>query len=589
MPFVLLSFALLGSAWAQAPVPARHVPSSVMGELRLLENRFEIALAADCDPGRCVAQGCAYLDHQVADQPRSASLPGLGQDPGPGSAPEQAYLTQASCSFAYEDSVKAADAAALARRLGLKLSKAWTVVSVEPQQLEPLPRYLQEPAPPEPAPEPPPVEAEEEAPPPPEAWSAGRELWASLLPHFFWMIGVLLVTFAATLLIWAWRRVGRASVEEQLLLAELAAGDQAEPPTAPPSDEEDGDERFVAREDAAWAARMSALDPSAPDPELVALTGDLLRAGELPLLAKAVLRFPDTLPAAFPTDGAVAAAKLELSEYLQGVDLEALPSDADFFRALNQRALAASLASQADAQVVRSLREDFGAAGLVALIGALPPRAAALLFAMAPPDEQQELVRLLQPQQVLSLSEALLSSNRMDRAERIHLFEVVGAARAGTALPPAPAAGEVTDRGVAFDAAGALSLLLEVVPTAARAALFAQTLRRFRGSLPAWQRGILVSEMLLSLSGEERADLFLEVEVEALAGWLSLRDPDLRAQLLAGTPDALRLSVQASSAFSSRARQLSLARTGRSLLSAGFQAQLSRARRSFESVVAGEA
>src|SRR5690606_26859159 len=122
-----------------------------------------------------------------------------------------------------------------------------------------------------------------------------------------------------------------------------------------------------------------------------------LLAGELPLLAKAVLTFPETLPALFPVGGDVAAAKVALSEHLRSVDPAALPSDADLFRALDRHAISAALDTQRAARVVRSLREESGATGLVTLIGSVPARAGALLFALAPAEVQHEMVRLLSP------------------------------------------------------------------------------------------------------------------------------------------------------------------------------------------------
>ncbi len=585
---MMLLLGLANMAWAQSRVPDRQIPPTVLAELRLLENRFDIELAADCDAERCFSKGCTYIDHAVADRPRSTSLPGLGQDPGPGSVASQEYLTQARCSFAYEESVDKGDAQALARRLQSKLTKGWTVVSVDHQRLLPLPQYLQEP----PEDEPPPEEEVEEDPEimKPVEWSvsaAARELWTNLLPHFFWMIALVMVTLAGTALIWAWRRVGQQSIEEQMLLAELANG-EAVPTTegedVPPPAEPLDDAAFVEQQDAAWTTRLEALDPNDPDLELQALIRELLRSGDMPLLAKAALRFPESFPTAFPAGGEVAAAKLELAEFLKTVEPDDLPSDADFFRSLNRHALSAAVASQSDAQIVRSLREEFGAAGLAILIGRLTARPGALLFALAPADEQHEMVRLLPPQQVAEMAEMLLRSNRMDTSETAHLFDVLSAVRGGGSVPE-PQSADITDRGAEFDAVGALSVLLESVNPARRAALFGGLLARFQGSLPAWYRGILVAEMLFELSDEARADLLLEVDVETLAAWLSILDGDTRTRLLAGVPQSLRNSVQASSVFPSRPRQIALAERGRRELARGFQLQLARANLSFESIV----
>jgi hypothetical protein len=586
---------LMPPAHAEAPaVPRRQIPPAVLVELSQLESRFELALAADCDAARCFSRGCTYLDHAVVDQPRATSLPGFGLDAGPGSVVAQEYLTAAQCSFAHEPSEEPGDIQALVRRLQSRLSGGWTVVSIDSQPLQPIPGYLRQPPAEDTAPEPEPepeVEPEVE----PEEWLtmaiAGRELWHTLLPHFFWMLGLGLATLTGTALIWSWRRVGRESLEEQLMLAQLAGGEagDAGTATATVSEGEPGEPAdtaaFVAAQEAAWRARLAAVDAGTPDPELTALIGALLRAGDLPLLARAVLTFPEHLPAAFPSGGEVAAAKLELAEYLKTVDASTLPADAAFFESLNRHALSAALSSQDDARIVRSLREDFGAAGLAAFITDLPARPGALLFALSPPDKQHEVVPLLSAAQAAELAEELLRSDRMDPVESAYIFEVLQAARRDAPPPPAPNAGAVLDRGAAIDAAGALCVLLPRVSAPHRAALFGAALRRLNGSLPDWYRGIFTADMLQVLSDEARADLLLGVDVETLAAWLSVQDADTRADLIAGLPGSLRTSVAAVGGFTSRARQLALARQGRRDLADGFQRQLARSGVPFEQVV----
>ncbi|MEZ4239905.1 MAG: hypothetical protein R3F59_27895 [Myxococcota bacterium] len=298
-----------------------------------------------------------------------------------------------------------------------------------------------------------------------------------------------------------------------------------------------------------------------------------------------MLWFPDGFTAAFPSGGELAAVKLELAEYLKRVEPEALPSDAAFFRALDRHARSASLVSQRDAQIVRSLREEFGAAGLASLIAGLPPRIGALLFALAPPDEQQEMIRLLSPRQVAAMADQLLRSNRMDPAETAYVFRMLEAVRRGEPVPTAPHNAQVTDRGTAFDAPGALSALLPSMDRGYRAALFNEALERSNGSLPDWYRGIFVADMLFELHDEARTDLLLELDTEVLAAWLSVVRADTRQQLLDNLPESLRTSLQAMSVFPSRARQLQLAEQGRQALARAFQRQLARVGLPFEQVV----
>ncbi len=579
---ILLALLVAGASAQDAGPPKRTIPPSLLGDLETVQERFELALAADCDRKLCYSKGCSYVAHTVADRPPASSLPGLGAEAGPGAVVPQAWLTQARCEFAYEGSIEANDARALARRLQTKVSSGYTTVDVGSQALPPLPLALQdEPPITEPPPEPPPA-----PPPPPEPL---RELWLALLGHYFWMIGLGLVTLCAATLIWAWRRLGRESIEERALLADLereaAADKQEDEPEAveAPAASKIEDEALAGKV-AGWRLRLQVMDPLRPDPELQAMLRDLLRAGQLPLLAKAVLTFP-TLPKVFPSGGDIASSKLALGEYLKTADLAALPSDAELLEALNRHASAAALTSQRDADVVRSLREEFGSGGLVALIDEVPARAGALLFALAPSELHQELVHLLSPIQMTEMAEQLLLSNRMDPAETEHLFALLRTAGDPGSAPTAPAPADVSDRGFPFDAPGALSALLPRLSPAERAPLFATALKRFGGSLPSWYAEILVPEMLFALADEARADLLLGVDGEALAAWLSLLEPSVAEQVLAGAPGALQASVRAASGFSSRARQVALADRGRRELARGFQAQLARDHVRFEDVV----
>ena len=570
---MLVLLSLLSPSFAEAPsAPRRQVPPSVLSAVQQLEARFAMALAEDCDGDRCFSKGCTYITHSVADRPRSTSLPGLGMEPGPGSVEPQAYLTQAQCAYTYEESVESADVQALTRRLQLKMSKGWTVVSVTAQALQPLSDYVGQPPGTEVEPEPEP----QLAPPEPEELTlpmAVRELWAELLPHFAWMIAVLLGTLAATTLIWAWRRVGQASLEEQALLAQLT-----QPAPGPPDDVAmvtdigEDEQDFVQAQHAAWAARVSDEDAQA---ELRALAEELLRSGDMPLLAKAVLTFPRHFPAAFPSGAGLAEAKLQLAEYLKSAEEEALPSDAVFFAALNRHALAATLSAQDDAQLVRSLREDFGTAGLVSLIVALPARIGALLFALAPPAEHHEMVRLLSSGQAADLAGQLLRSNRLDPSESTTLLDILKAARSNQPLP-AVQGGTISDRGVAFDAAGALSVLLPQVLAADRAALIQRALSAFGGTLPTWYRGILFADMLLLLPAESRADLMLAVEAEPLAAWMALQRPDARQAILSSAPNALRAALGASGGAASPSLRATMAGRARLALARGLQRQLAR-------------
>lgn len=595
-----LTLAPLG-AWAQstpAPVPERRIPPTVLAELRALDNRFETALYNDCAPERCFAKGCTYGEHAVADRPKATALPGLSAPEGPGSVPEQEYLTLARCTYAYEPSLGSRNAAKLTKRLRTKLSNGWTQVEVAAERLAAIPASLREapepPKPPEPEPEPE-VEAPPPEPPPaPQTWSmpvAVRELWVTLLPHFAWMIAVVMLTLAALLVIWGWRRLGRLSPEEEILLSQMSgapadgpdggAGGDDDPPdaaTIPPTEDD-----FVREQRAYWANKLPADGP--PDPDVRALIADWLRGGEMDLLAKAVLTFPEALPTAFPDGGEFAEPKHRFVEHLKTVSPDDLPSDGDFYARLRQHALSASLGQQADALSMATLRGGFGAAGLVGFVAKLPPRLGAVLFAHASLGDQMEASRLLSSRQVAGLAGQLLASNRMGPDESDFLLSLLEAARRGDPLPEPPAPPDVADLGSRFDAAASLSLLLPLLSAEARAELLRSARDRFGGQFPRWYDEILWPEVLEQLSPEDRADLFFEVDVAPLAGWLSMLPAATRERLLAGVSNRLQTALQASSTFESRDEQLERYRRGRLELAAALRQRLARASIPFESFV----
>lgn len=594
------------------PVPQRHVPASVLMDLRALESQFDLALARDCAPERCASKGCVYRDHVVVDLPRASSLPGLGQPEGPGSVPAQEYLTQAKCDFAHERSVATRDVEALVRRLEQRLSKGWLQVTVGRQILEPISPALSA-SPPLPADKPAlPIVPPPQPPSPPVApqkWEmevATRELWLALLPHFSWMIALGLATLSALFIIWGLRRLGRDSLEEKALAAQLAApppekaeGGSDEGPRSPmpgastpapaaakpPTDPLDL--AYAAEQQRVWAERIAKADLTRKDDLVVGLLRDWLRRGELDLLAKAVLLFGERLSTALASDGELAARKVELATHLRTLDEQRLPSSPEFFRSLNQHAIAASLLSQADTETYRSLTEEFGVEGLAQLIGALAPRHGALLYALAPSAVHAPLAEALAPAQRLQLAEQLLASNRISASEREYLFRTLDAARRGQPLPalPRPPGYEVVDHGLELGAPRALSALLGALEAADRRQLFFDARARAAGVFPQWYEEILYPDMLLKLPKEQQGDLLLEVDVKHLAGWLSVQGPAWREGFLGGLAPSLQGAIRASLGFASREEQLNAAELGALELVAALKRSFARGRVSLAALV----
>jgi len=148
----------------------------------------------------------------------------------------------------------------------------------------------------------------------------------------------------------------------------------------------------------------------------------------------------------------------------------------------------------------------------------------------------------------------------------LHSFGILGdyAARKGVAVPTPPPAvtNGIADLGREFDAPGALSVLFTHIEPAARKALLEEAFTRWGESFPFWYFNILYPDMLLRLTPEVQADLLLEVEVKALAGWCSVHDPKWQEAFLTSLNPSLRKAVRSNMAFASRAEQLRMARRG---------------------------
>ncbi len=567
----LLVTALASTGATARGVPTRSIPPSVLMDVRVVENEFRAALANDCAPERCFLKGCVYESHITLDQPRSASLPGLPADEGPGSVEPQEFLTRARCEFTHEKTVSQADVAKLASRLEKRLSHGWLTVSVDPQALEPIPKSLAEPEPEEEEAD----DADEIAepvvpPPPPELTTklAMGQLWEELLPHSPWMLAIFLLTLALLVIIWASRRLGAPSLEERLMESQLlqnagtasgdAAGDANEAEAAV---RDAGEDAFAAEQESLWNERLDRVAPE--DGDVIArLLREWLKRGDYPMLARALLVFGDRVSKAFDAAPELALKKVDFAAYFRDVDEASLPSRAKFFRELNQQSMASLLLSQDDVRLYRSLREDFGASGFVSLMRDVPARYAALLFALADYEQQNEIAGMLSSELRSSVAAELLHSNRISLRESAYLAACVEAVREGQPLPHAPTATTHREHGPSLDSATALSALLPYLAGAERAALFHQEGSQSNGSVPHWYEDIVFGHMLTALDPEVRDDLLLEVDIRGLSAWLRMQQPAWRKAFIVELSAPLQNAIANSQAATSRTEQIRWAKRG---------------------------
>lgn len=581
-PTAVVALLTLAAATNAAAVPSRSIPPSVMLEVRVVEGEFKAALQSDCATDRCFMKGCVYEGHVTLDQPRSASLPGLPYDEGPGSVAPQDLLTRVRCEFTHENTVNSADVSKLARRLEARLSRGWLKVTVAPQELEPIPKSLARSNPDDeekPAEEP----TEEAAPvaePEPEELTGSlvvRQLWDTLLPHSPWVLGLFLFTLAVLMFIWAGRRLGAPNLEERLMEAQLsrapadAAASGEEPSEAAGSE----DDAFAAEQEQLWRERLEGLAPDEGD-VVARVLREWLKRGEFAMLARALLVFGDRASKAFEGAPELALKKVEFASYFRDVDESALPSRATFFRDLNQQAMASMLLSQDDVDLYRALREDFGASGLVELMRALPARYAALIYALAEYDQQHEVAALLTAEQRLSVAAQLLSSTRMSLREAAYLGACVKAVRDGVALPPPPPGSAHKEHGPLLESARALSTLLPHLAGADRAALVGHELEHHGGTVPQWYEDIAFPHMLTGLPDELRNDLLLEVDVRGLAGWLQMQPLEWRRAFVAELPEALQNALAQTPAAATKAERVRWAKRGQQELAAALKGAYAR-------------
>lgn len=377
-------------------------------------------------------------------------------------------------------------------------------------------------------------------------------------------------------------------------MAQLAEGSPSDTPAVAetsPADNQKAphteDAAFVVDQQRLWTDRIAQAELAQDESVVVELLRQWLQAKDYALLAKAIFVFGDRLSLAFSSDGELAVHKVEFAEYMRSLDERLLPSDAEFFRKLNHHAISSSLLAQSDAEIYRSLREEFGSSGVAQLIKSLSPRQGALVFALVPDDFQHEVVRSLSPQLRAQVASQLLTSNRISKEEQSHVFAALDAARAGLPLPPPPAPTPhgIADRGQAFDAAGALSVLFGHMEPAVRKALLSSALDSLSGVLPLWYQDILYPEMILKVPQELRADMLLEVDIKGLAGYGSAQSPAWQERFMGGLAPTMQNAMRAHQGFGSRAEQVQAARLGRRELVAAIKRLVAAGKVSFPELV----
>lgn len=547
-------------AYPQVNVPAVQIPPGVMAELKQLETRFESALAQDCPGETCFSQGCTYLAHETVDKPRDRSLPGLAdKSAGPGSVAAQEYLKAARCEFSAEATLGQNVVEVIKQRLRRKLSAGFLTVTVVSRELPSIPQPTPEDTAAQGSPVPGAFEPSELKSMPTE--TAWLQFWNHILPHFWWMIGLLLLTFCVSLIIWSLRRLGKTTIEEQLLLAELAQEKSGAESAAPAGTA--GKAGSAASGGAVVAGggvdQGAAADPSVEHAEwnrrfqeqpalFSRIWTSFLMSGRVDLAARLALHFA---PQGQGVPVLMSGRNLEVARYLESSDPSALAVAPDLFQELRKHHAVSALLASEGADLIRRVQSELSASGFPELLEWAGLRTAAVVFSWLVYPEKCTAVRNLSSENVFNLASYFMRSERIDLRDYEEVRNLLDALAAGQRpVPTAPPGGKRSSDsavvwGEPLDSGEALSALFSS-QKAADVQNFLARWQKENGLLPEWMSGCVTPGRLLALPQERRKEVVLQLSPAECRAWMRTLNPDQAEALLAGLPETYLASVRAS-------------------------------------------
>ncbi|MDQ3235034.1 MAG: hypothetical protein M3Q07_24765, partial [Pseudobdellovibrionaceae bacterium] len=195
---ILLFLSATGSLAQTARVPKEKIPDFILDQVKIIEADFVLALQKDCGLNFCFPRGCVYVSHENVSMQGDQVLPGLPTEGKSRVSTDPQYiLTSAACEYVHEDNLDKQTIQDLNRRLESKLSKGVLRVTARGIQI------------PESA-------ADKMGSSKSMPLTRLQKIENLLLEHFSWLLGCLLVAIMLTISLWAWRRVGHDSKEDEL-------------------------------------------------------------------------------------------------------------------------------------------------------------------------------------------------------------------------------------------------------------------------------------------------------------------------------------------------------------------------------------
>lgn len=481
-----------------ASIPKEKVPEILLNQVRLLEADFVVALQKDCGLSNCYPRGCVYVSHEIVSLQGNRSLPGLSQEGDARSSGEPQYiLTGLACEYVFERGIDKQEILNLNRRLESKLSKGALRVTLKAIEIP---------------------TANKEAPVQIKDLSIKDKLILKFIEYFSWILGALLVIAILVLSLWAWRRIGRDSKEEELrfmLYKKKLESNVEVPQVADGHSSEDP-------EAAALQARLVGLrERHDKNPAILqAILQIWMEEEQFQKVACSLLLLAEAEQSPFPASLKDSLASLRLGSFMQHYN----PSPEErrsVLKELEQEQALKVHFDQTHLLRVWQLFSQNDGASLLARSTDLEARRA--LFALAPGLKIKELALALPSSDVLPIAQSFWLSPRVKSQA---IAEWIGVKKSSDAVSTQEA-----------KASWILGFLFSRLNHKERAELLA------KNSGP-WTEQIFYPEGLAEMSGEKAQDLLLSVDALALNHWYASLTRDQQSLILGLLPDSYRAELQ---------------------------------------------
>lgn len=541
---ILVTVILLLKAWPGSAqvvaAPKVKVADELLDAVRDLGEQFARALSVDCPEEQCFARGCVYQSHEsVVSSEDHEPMPGLGTSINTKPEKAQIFLSRARCEYAFEADIDAKTIKSIDTRLEQKLSKGLLKVAIKSYALPALVKPMAK------------VTAKDDRLPPPVfANRIADELWSVLKAHFFWMAGIILISLAAVVLLWAFRRLGRDSklkelrylkARRELLQGEThdgkpqagtASGEQETKPEPGPSLSE-----RQAKLLAAFAETPAALH---------SITQRWLANHEFAKLATAAFVLQGSaLPLLDQAAPAHVANKIKFFDYLSTASAPKTEEQAALVEELEEALLRErAFAAGAVANFTRYFQES-SPRQIAEAVQDMPDFCAKTCFLLLPEHLVERVSRFLPSETVRELAEAILDDNRVSAAAIAATEKWLVDIMDGQ-TPRLTDALDLAKRpsGEPMQASFHLATLLRRMPREERRTLIEAIKTRHAGEVPEWGLTVFYPEMLAELSDSESQGLMIDTDPADLALWLKdAADASTRAAILAKAPAALRAQL----------------------------------------------